>query len=151
MTDVLRYKRSRFAARLPLDRQYAPSHFSLKEHEPGLWRVGLTKFALRMLGDIVEADFEIKAGTEVKPGTIVGWVEAFKAVTDLYCVASGTFEGGNPAIKSDPSVIDTDPHEDGWLYAVRGEPDAEVVDAEGYSGILDAQIDKMIGEEEASS
>jgi glycine cleavage system H protein len=146
-SDDLRYKRSRFSARLPMDRRYAPSHFWLLEYEPGVWRVGFTKFAIRMLGDIVEADFEIKPNAPVQTGVVVGWVEAFKAVADLYCVMPGTFETGNPALATDPSLIDSDPHGEGWLYAVRGTPGDEIVDAEGYTIILDAQIDKMIGEE----
>lgn len=145
--EQLKYKRSRFTARLPMDRLYTASHFWVAEHESGLWRIGFTKFAKRMLGEIVEFDFEVKPGQDVSIGQIVGWVEAFKAVSDLYCVVKGTFEGGNPAIVDDPSLIDTDPHGDGWLYSVRGKPDPDCVDAQGYAGILDAQIDKMLGEE----
>ncbi len=57
----------------------------------GLWRVGFTKFATRMLGDFVEHAFEPKVGDPVTVGQTIGWVEGFKALTDLYCVADGTF------------------------------------------------------------
>ena len=145
--EPLRYKRSRFSARLPRDRRYTPSHFWALEYEPGRFRVGFTKFAKRMLGEIVELGFEVKPGEPVALGQVVGWVEAFKAVSDLYCVVDGAFVEANPALDADPSLLDADPHGEGWLYAVSGTLDAAAVDAEGYAGILDAQIDKMLGEE----
>ena len=55
------YKRSNFVTHLPVDCLYSPSHFWLREIEPGRWRVGFTKFATRMLGEIVEVQWE-KAG-----------------------------------------------------------------------------------------
>src|SRR5690606_31320187 len=50
----LKYQRSRFLARLPLDRLYVPSHYWIQSEGPDLWRVGFTRFAKRMLGEIVE-------------------------------------------------------------------------------------------------
>src|SRR5262249_54307045 len=47
------YKRARFLTHLPKDRLYTRSHAWLVEVRPGVWRIGLTKFASRMLGDIV--------------------------------------------------------------------------------------------------
>ena len=95
-TQVILYKRSRFQSRLPKGRLYTASHFWLAEQEPGLWRVGFTRFATRMLGDLVEHGFEVKVGQEIKVGQTIGWVEGFKALTDLYSVADGSFAGPNP-------------------------------------------------------
>src|SRR5689334_795460 len=93
------YKRSRFSSKLPAGRRYTPTHYWLDEVEPGLWRIGFTKFATRMLGDFVEHAFEPKVGDPVTVGQTIGWVEGFKALTDLYCVADGQFAGGNPALE----------------------------------------------------
>src|SRR3954465_587066 len=139
------YKRSRFSSRLPADRLYSPSHFWIKEVEPGLWRVGFTKFAARMLGDFVEHGFGVKPGDAVTVGQTIGWVEGFKALTDLYCVVDGTFAGGNPALDADPALVEKDPYQQGWLYLVRGTPEPNSVAVQGYIGILDATIDKMLG------
>src|SRR5439155_10549593 len=84
--DVIAYKRARFATRLPVARRYTLSHFWLREEEPGLWRVGFAKFAARMLGDLVEYDFSVPVGASVQVGQSIGWVEGFKAVSDVYCV-----------------------------------------------------------------
>ena len=58
------YKRSNFVTHLPVDCLYSPSHFWLREIAPGRWRVGFTKFATRMLGEIVTADLRAAAVME---------------------------------------------------------------------------------------
>ena len=101
---VVLYKRNRFQSRLPKDRLYARSHFWLQELEPAngatpaLYRVGFTRFATRMLGDIVEHGFEAKPGQTIGVGQTIGWVEGFKALSDVYGVIDGVFEAGNPQL-----------------------------------------------------
>lgn len=141
--NPLYYKRSRFSCKLPTERLYTPSHFWLLETEAGLWRVGFTKFATRMLGDLVEHGFEAKTGDAVSVGQVIGWIEGFKALTDLYCVANGEFAGANPALDADITLTDSDPYGEGWLYMVRGTPDPGATDVHGYAGLLDLTIDKM--------
>jgi len=141
---VIAYKRSRFATRLPEGRLYTPSHFWLLEEEPGLWQVGFTKFATRMLGDIVEYEFTVKAGACLEPGQSIGWVEGFKAVSDLFSVMTGEFLEANPALAQDITLVDNDPYMRGWLYRVRGAPDKTALDIHGYIAVLDATIDKMM-------
>jgi glycine cleavage system H protein len=140
---IIQYRRARFIARLPTDRLYTPWHFWLAQAEDGLWRIGFTDFALRMLGELVEHGFAVRAGDAVQLGQTVGWVEGFKALTDLYCAVAGEFAGGNPAIERDITLIDSDPYRQGWLYAVRGRPDAKAVDAQTYTSVLDATIDRL--------
>src|SRR5580658_9467354 len=104
--EILFYKRSRFQTRLPRGRLYTPSHCWLAEVEPGLWRIGLTRFATRMLGETVEQGFEVKQGDAIRVGQAIGWIEGFKALTDLYCVVDGAFASGNAALDADPTLID---------------------------------------------
>lgn len=143
--DFLIYKRSRFRDRIARNKLYTASHFWLQSCGEGEYRVGFTRFARRMLGETVEIDFEVEANTPVELGEIVGWAEAFKAVTDLYCVGSGIFISGNPKLVENPHLIDSDPDGEGWLYCFRGEPDPEAGPAEHYAEVLDKQIDKMTG------
>jgi glycine cleavage system H protein len=143
--EVVLYKRSRFQSRLPRNRLYTRSHFWLAEQEPGLWRIGFTRFATRMLGDTVEHGFEVKPGEAIRVGQTIGWVEGFKALTDLYSVADGAFAGGNPEIEGDPTLVDKDPYYKGWLYLVRGTPEVNAMPVEGYVELLDSTIDKMQG------
>jgi glycine cleavage system H protein len=144
-TEEIHYKRSRFSTRLQGDRLYTAGHHWLRQ-EGDLWRIGFTKFAVRMLGEVVEVGFEAKAGAAVETGQVVGWTEGFKAVTDLYCPLAGVFEGGNPELETQIRLVQTDPYGRGWLYAVRGSPGSGCIDVEGYVSVLDATIDKMLGQ-----
>ena len=143
------YRRSRFSTKLPDDRLYTPSHFWLKEVTPGTWRVGVTRFAQRMLGDLVEYGFEVKPAAAVEVGETVGWIEAFKATTDVFCVGTGTFDRENPVLATEPRKFDIDPYGDGWLYEFSGTPDPMAVENAGYTRLLDLAIDKIQGKEAA--
>ena len=145
----LLFKRSHFTTRLPVDCIFSPSHFWAREREDGTWRVGFTKFATRMLGDMVDHDFEIKPGGTIEPGQILGWVEGFKAISDFYGFCSGEFIGVNPALQKNIALIDKKPYGDGWLYEARGKLDDKCVDVHGYAAILNQTIDKMLEQQQA--
>ncbi len=149
-TEDIHYKRSRFSTRLRGDRFYTAGHYWLRREESDLWRVGLTKFAIRMLGEPVEAGFEVQPGSPIETGQVIGWIEGFKAVTDLFAPFAGRFEGANPALETDIARVRTDPYGEGWLCAVRGTPGPECLDVQGYVGVLDATIDKMLGKRHES-
>lgn len=146
---TLLYKRARFVTRLPIDRLYSPSHFWIVEHA-GVWRVGFTRFATRMLGEIVEHEFQVETGAPVASGQIIGWVEGFKAISDIYCIAEGKFAGGNPVLTEKIELLGKEPYDAGWLYAIEGKPDSRCTDVHGYVGFLDATIDKMLEKQEYS-
>ncbi|MEO7653671.1 MAG: glycine cleavage system protein H [Bryobacteraceae bacterium] len=139
------YKRARFGTRLPVGRRYTLSHYWLREEEPGVWRIGFAKFATRMLGELVEFEFATPVGSAAEVGQSIGWVEGFKAVSDLYSVVTGEFLGSNPALAKDITLVDSDHYETGWLYRARGVPDPGAVDVSGYVAVLNATIDKMLG------
>lgn len=138
------YRRSRFSTRLPHGRLYTAAHFWLLAEADQRWLVGFTKFATRMLGDLVEHRFEIEPGAALRFGQRIGWVEGFKAVSELYAVVEGEFSRSNPELERDATLVDTDPYGAGWLYEARGRAEPLAVDAQGYAAILDATIDKML-------
>jgi glycine cleavage system H protein len=142
--DTIFYKRARFSTRLPADRRYTAAHYWLLEEPPGAWRVGFTKFATRMLGDLVEYEFSVTPGARVAVGQEIGSIEGFKAVTTLYSVAEGEFLGVGEGFLSDITIVESDPYGRGWLYRVNGRPDPESVDVQGYVAILDATIDRLL-------
>ena len=145
---TLFYKRSNFVTRLPLNFLYSPSHCWLAQHE-GVWRVGFTKFATRMLGDIVDHGFNVKPGAQVQTGQIVGWIEGFKAISDIYGVVDGEFRGGNLALAKSLEVIDRDCYDKGWLYEAAGKPGSLCMDASAYQTLLDKTIDKILEKQKA--
>ena len=145
----LAYKRARFVTQLPLAYRYSPSHFWIAREADEVWRVGLTKFATRMLGELVDYGFETPLNAPVNPGQLLGWVEGFKAISDVYCIAVGGFAGVNPALEHNSTLINQDPYGAGWLYAVHGQPDDNCVEAEAYAKILDQTIDRMLEEKKS--
>jgi len=143
---TLHYKRSHFATQLPVDYLYTPSHAWIAQRADNLWRVGLTKFATRMLGEMVDHGFEVESGAAVDCGRIIGWVEGFKAISDLYCVATGRWAGSNPALKEAIQLITKDPYGTGWLYEVQGRPDTRSLDVHAYRDLLDKTIDRILAQ-----
>ena len=112
--------------------------------DPPVWRVGFTKFSARMLGEMVDHGFEAETGSPVKPGQIVGWIEGFKAISDLFCIAEGQFMGGNRVLKEKIELVSKDPYGAGWLYEVKGMPDSRCLDVRGYQQFLDKTIDRIL-------
>jgi glycine cleavage system H protein len=143
----LPFERAKFRTRLPRGHYYTAGHMWLAEAEPGVFRVGLTRFALRMLGEPVDMDLEVKPGAEVTKGDVVGWLEGFKAVSDLYAPMAGRFVGGNPELDDGLDALHRSAYDRGWLFALAGDLDEGIVDAEGYASFLEASIDKMLEQE----
>jgi glycine cleavage system H protein len=153
--ETIRFRHAHFSARFPVAYRYAPSHFWLAPAEAaatiaadgrctqGLWRVGFTKFATRMLGELVEMTLEVGPGAAVAAGQRLGTVEGFKAVSDLYSVAHGTFRGANAALTAEACLTHSDPYVAGWLYQVEGVPAAETLDVHGYIALLSETIDRL--------
>ncbi len=123
--------------------RYSLSHYWMADQGDGTWRVGFSKFATRMLGELVEARFDLAPGDPVQPGQEIGYVEGFKAASDLLCVMEGAFHEGNPYLEIDACVVKSSPYVDGWLYAVKGQPEPSSVDVDGYIEHLDKLIHKM--------
>ncbi|MBP83001.1 MAG: glycine cleavage system protein H [Verrucomicrobiales bacterium] len=143
--DFVRFKHARFSARLPANFRYSLSHYWMypEEENEDVWRVGFTKFATRMLGELVEARYEVKQGGAVSSGQQIGYVEGFKAASDLFCVVDGAFERGNPILEEDACIVKSSPYVDGWLYSVKGEPEESSVDVNGYVEHLGVLIERM--------
>lgn len=153
--ETVRFRHAHFSARFPVGYRYAPSHFWMHSAEGatategrqsdahGLWRVGFTKFATRMLGELVEMTLEVQPGDSVRPGQRLGTVEGFKAVSDLFCVAEGVFRGANPALTAEACLTHSDPYGTGWLYAIEGVPEPGALDVHGYITLLTETIDRL--------
>ncbi len=160
--ETVRFRHAHFSARFPVDCLYTPSHFWMRPADgaagqavtdaaaeassgdtPRLWHVGFTKFATRMLGELVEMVLEVKPGQTVAGGERLGTVEGFKAVSDLFCVVDGTLQAANPALTAEACLTHSDPYGAGWLYAVQGTPTPGHLDVHGYIALLTATIDQL--------
>lgn len=148
--DLVRFKHARFSARFPAAYRYSQSHYWMApvDEGTGLWRVGFTKFATRMLGELVDAEFKVALEEPIQSGQEIGAVEGFKATSDVYSVMNGAFAGKNPELDIDACIVRSDPYKVGWLYSVHGEPEDASLDITGYLELLQATIGRMQAQEE---
>ena len=149
MAETSFYKRSTFVTHLPKACLYSPSHYWLADIGDGRWRVGFTKFATRMLGEIVEVRFDKTVGAPVASGEILGSIEGFKAISDIYGCSIGVFAGSNPVLAAAVEKVSAQPYGDGWLYEVDGQPDARCMPLEAYTSLLDTTIDRILEKQHA--
>ena len=108
------------------------------------WRGHATANALRMLGELVDVQFDQAPGATLAPGDVVGSIEGFKAVSDVYGIGHGTFVRANPALNGSLESLVQKPYDTGWMYEFRGKPDDRILDLDGYRALLDATIDRML-------
>jgi glycine cleavage system H protein len=109
---------------VPENLRYATSHeWILVEGDTGT--VGITDHAQAELTDIVFAE-PPPIGKTVKAGEIAAVVESVKAASDIYSPVSGEIIARNEAIESDPSLLNTDPFESGWIFKIRLADPAEL-------------------------
>ncbi len=138
------YRKSTFVTHLPVHYLYSPTHYWLEETAPSHWRVGLTRFSTRMLGNLVDFGFEVAAGSTVRTGGIIGWIEGFKAITDVYCVGEGTFRGINPDLEKDMEKAWKNNYSSGWFFEFEGRPDPQCMGVDDYVTVLDTTIDRIL-------
>jgi glycine cleavage system H protein len=141
---TIHYRRSHFVTQLPVDYLYSPSHCWLAREPEDYWQVGLTKFATRMLGEMVDHGFEVEPGAVVEIGQILGWIEGFKAISDLFCVVQGRFVESNGVLKERIQLVTKDCYKDGWLYRIQGGADVRCLDVHAYIKVLDKTIDRIL-------
>jgi glycine cleavage system H protein len=148
---TIHYRRSRFTTHLPIAYLYTPSHAWLARLDPrkDTWRVGVTKFATRMLGEMVDHGWEVQPGAAVTCGQVIGWLEGFKAISDVFCVVQGNFSQANAVLKEKITLVNKDCYGQGWLYEAQGTPDSRCLEVQAYLKLLDKTIDRILEKQKA--
>ncbi len=121
---------------IPSELSYTNEHEWVAGLDDGLTvTVGITAYAAEQLGDVVYVQVP-EAGTNVEAGDAVGEVESTKSVSDIYSPVSGEIVEINPAVVDDPSLVNSDPYGEGWLFRIRIETEAEdLLSAEEYTAL----------------
>lgn len=101
----------------PNDRLYTSEHEWVKI-EGDTATVGISWHAQDALGDIVHIGFP-SVGKSVSKGDAAAEVESVKAVSNVYTPVSGTVVAVNDALDGNEGVVNSDPHEGGWLFKVK--------------------------------
>ncbi|RRQ82926.1 glycine cleavage system protein GcvH [Streptomyces griseofuscus] len=116
----------------PQQLRYSKEHEWLSVADNGVSTVGITEFAANALGDVVYAQLP-EVGSTVEAGETCGELESTKSVSDLYSPVTGEVTAINENVVDDPSLVNSEPFEGGWLFKVRvaGEP-ADLLSAAEY-------------------
>lgn len=102
--------------------------------------IGITEFAQRELGDIVYIDIP-SVGKEVSKEEVFGTVEAVKTVSDLFMPVDGTVTEINPALDSQPELVNSDPYGEGWMVKItisNADDVNNLLSADDYQAIIGA-------------
>lgn len=104
---------------IPTDRSYDTSSHIWVRKDPATGRVvaGLDRLGLQALGDLVYIRLH-PVGTAVVRGEPMGSLEAAKMTGDLIAPVSGILIGCNEAVLRDPSVVNADPYDAGWIVSI---------------------------------
>ncbi len=103
---------------IPDELRYTEEHEYVRSESDGVVTIGITDYAQGELGDIVYVDLP-DIGTELGKMDVFGTIEAVKAVSELFSPLTGEVADVNTALDGDPSLINQNPYEDGWMIKLR--------------------------------
>jgi glycine cleavage system H protein len=109
---------------IPEDFYYSKDH-EWAQVDENIVTVGITEFAQDALGEIVYVELP-EEGQKVTQGETFGVVESVKAASDLYAPVSGTVIEINNSMSDDPSVLNDDPINQGWLIRIEMDSEKEL-------------------------
>jgi len=97
--------------------KYTEDHEWLKL-DADIATVGITVHAQEALGDVVFVELP-EVGATFAQKDMAGVVESVKAAADVYMPVSGEVIEVNEALRSDPSLANSDPLGAGWFFKVK--------------------------------
>lgn len=96
--------------------KYSESHeWVLIENETAV--VGISKHAQKELGEVVYVELP-KVGDVVEAGKEAAVLESTKAAADIYSPLSGTITEVNELVKENPSLLNSSPENEGWIFKI---------------------------------
>ena len=122
---------------IPPDLRYSNDHEWVRV-EGNRVRLGITDFAQDNLGDVVCVQIP-EVGAVVAANDSFSEVESTKSVSDIYAPLAGTIVEVNPALESEPELLNRDPYGEGWLCIIELADGASVdslMDADGYLNLI---------------
>ena len=126
---------------IPSDLKYTKTHEWVQIHGDDELTIGITEHAQELLGDLVFVELP-EVGNKVNAGDDLGVVESVKAASDFYAPVSGVVISVNENVSEDPSLVNQNPYDQGWLVKIK--PDApneldKLLDADSYQKV--AEVD----------
>jgi glycine cleavage system H protein len=146
MPDDRTFHMGKFAAVLPGGLRYAPrNHMWCQTIPPlslgergrgeGCFRFGFTSYAVRLMQDVYFLDWIVSAGDALHYLQHIGHIETSKAESDLFAPVAGSIIQFNADLLKDPSAINVDKYDAGWLFDMACAAD-ELLDVDQYCQYL---------------
>ena len=129
--------------KVPTELRYTQTHEWVRVEDDGTFVVGITDHAQSQLGELVFADLP-DVGVSVNSSDEVCVIESVKAASDVYSPISGKIIEINEDLEEAPSLVNSDPYGDGWLFRIDpSDPEelSELLDAESYSEYMEEDED----------
>ena len=156
MPDSLTFLMGKHPAPLPGELRYCKNHMWCLPGEDGAHRFGFTAYAVRLMQDVYFLEWRIDPGL-VTFKQEIGYIETQKATSGLYAPLAGRIKRFNAALLEDPSTINVDNYNRGWLFELIGEL-TDTLDVNAYYAhletgweatqrILKAQVNKTEDED----
>jgi glycine cleavage system H protein len=122
---------------IPGDLHYTKSHEWVRQLPDNVLEVGITEHAQSALGDLVFVEVP-EAGRTLAAGEACAVVESVKAASDVYSPVAGKVTAGNPALSSQPELLNHEPYGAGWLFRLAPSATAEMtlMSAAAYAAFL---------------
>lgn len=140
MPDEKIFLMGKFAAPLPGDLRYAPNHMWCRE-VGSRRRFGFTAYAVRLMQDVYFLEWVLEAGEGVAYLQQIGHIETSKAVSDLFAPMAGRLEDFNQELLKDPTPINLDNYDSGWLFEIEGDA-ASLLTVDQYHDFLEKNWEK---------
>lgn len=112
--------------------RFTELHQWVEEIQPGIFKIGLSSFAVKELGEVVFIDFLKNCGDSVKSGDPLAEVESLKSVNYFQAPFDAEIKEVNSQLQNDVSLVNKDSEGGGWLFVVNAGENAD-------SGLMDEQ------------
>ena len=136
-SEFVYFMMGEFQAEFPVDRRYAKNHMWAFSQEENRYRFGFGAYAVRLLQDVYFLDWDLPAGTKVELRQEIGQIESQKAEASLYAPMAGELSNINQVLLKDPSAINVDKYDAGWLFELEGSGEG-LLSADEYLEHLEA-------------
>ena len=141
MAETLTFMMGEFEAEFPDDRLYAKNHMWARPLDDAIIQFGFSAYAVRLLQDVYFLDWLIETPANLDSGQEFGSIESKKAESALYSPITGELTRFNESLMDDPSTINVDKYERGWLFEMTGQRD-DLLSPADYIVLLDDVWDK---------
>ncbi|MCX7634425.1 MAG: glycine cleavage system protein GcvH [Syntrophales bacterium] len=126
----------------PEDLLYSREHVWVRV-EGDMATIGITDYAQEKLGEIISIELP-EVDTEVERDEAFGTIESAKASVELICPVTGEVVSVNEDLQDDIGIINSDPHDTGWMIVVEMKDLDELddlLDARGYHDFIVHEIE----------